>query len=208
MNCILCGNDAEKFEMWRDNQYYKCNGCSSIFLDPKDYINIEKEKKRYEKHNNDVENPGYQKFVSPIVKEVLKDYRKDHKGLDFGAGTGPVIAKLLKDKGYNIQIYDPFFADYPRRLEEKYDYIVSCEVIEHFHNPREEFKLLKSILKSDGRLYIMTDIYSEDIDFKSWSYKNDITHVFFYHKKALEWIRKKYKFTNLKIEKNLIIYRI
>lgn len=177
-------------------------------LDSIDYLEENQEKARYEEHNNDVGNKGYQSFVYPIVKEVLNDYKKYDKGLDFGSGTGPVITKLLRDKEYNIKLYDPFFANEPEVLEEKYDYIVSCEVIEHFHNPRKEFKLLRSLLKPGGSLYIMTSIYSEDIDFKTWNYKDDKTHVFFYHKKALEWIKNEFDFAHLKIEKNLIIYKV
>ena len=208
MNCTLCGSDTEKFKTWRENQYYSCNGCKSIMLDPIDYISERGEKARYEEHNNDVEDKRYQAFVSPIVREVIKDYKKHHKALDFGSGTGPVITKLLRDQDYNIKKYDPFFANNPEVLEEKFDYIVCCEVIEHFHNPKEEFKLLKSLLKAGGSLYIMTSLYSEDIDFLSWNYKDDITHVFFYHKKALEWIKKEFDFSYLKVEKNLIIYRV
>jgi len=40
----------------------------------------------------------------------MKDFNTNHKGLDFGAGTGPVISKVLKDKGYCIAQYDIFFS--------------------------------------------------------------------------------------------------
>lgn len=208
MNCILCGSLTEKFKVWRENQYYRCKGCGSIVLDPMAYVSGKEEKTRYEEHNNDVEDKRYQKFVSPIVSEVLKDYSKNHKGLDFGSGTGPVITKLLRDQDYNIKKYDPFFANSPQVLEEKYDYIACCEVIEHFHDPKKEFKLLRSLLKAGGSLYIMTSIYSEDIEFDSWNYKDDPTHVFFYHKNALEWIEKEFGFSHLEIKKDLIIYKV
>lgn len=176
-------------------------------MDPSDYITSEKEKERYEEHNNDVYDKGYQNFVTPIVENVLKDYSKSDIGLDFGSGTGPVITKLLRDKEYNIKVYDPFFADNKDRLEEKYDYIICCEVAEHFHNPNMEFKKLKAMLKTNGSLYIMTSIYNEDIEFKTWKYKNDATHVFFYHKKALEYIKVKYGFSEIVIDEDMIIYR-
>ncbi|MDD4180363.1 MAG: class I SAM-dependent methyltransferase [Victivallaceae bacterium] len=207
MNCTLCGSEVEKLTVFRGNQYFGCGECHSIILDPKSYVSAIEEKKRYEEHNNDVEDKRYQKFVSPIVEKVLADYKEDHKGLDFGAGTGPVITKLLKEKGYNVAIYDPFFANYPERLKEQYDYVMSCEVIEHFHNPKKEFELLKSLLKSGGTLYIKTELYSDDIDFDSWYYKNDITHVFFYHRKTLEWIKRTYEFSNLEIKKDIIIFK-
>ena len=37
-------------------------------LDPLDYVSQEEEKERYKNHNNDVNGPRYQKFVSPIVE--------------------------------------------------------------------------------------------------------------------------------------------
>ena len=37
-------------------------------LDPLDYLSQEEEKERYKNHNNDVNDPRYQKFVSPIVE--------------------------------------------------------------------------------------------------------------------------------------------
>lgn len=205
MNCILCENKADVFEILSGNKYFQCNTCKGIMLDPKHYLSKEKEKERYEEHNNDIEDKGYQAFVSPIVTEVLQDYTKDHKGLDFGAGTGPVISKLLRDNGYNIKLYDPFFANHSEKLEETYDYIACCEVMEHFYNPAKEFGLLKSLLNPGGTLYLKTKLYSENIDFPSWYYRNDATHVFFYHKETLKWIHKHYEFSNLQINKNVII---
>lgn len=204
MRCVLCGSHTSFFKNWRGKEYLKCQGCNSLMLNFKDYISKKEEKKRYEEHNNDVNDKRYQKFVYPIVFEVLKDYNEDDTGLDFGAGTGPVISKMLRDKDYNIKIYDPFFANHPDLLEGKYDYIVCCEVIEHFHNPKREFNLMKSMLKPGGTIYLKTSLYNEDIDFISWNYKDDKTHVFFYHKKALEWIKMNIGFSFLEIREDLI----
>ena len=135
------------------------------------------EKSRYDNHNNDVEDKGYQKFVSPITDAILNTYSVDDIGLDFGAGKGPVISKLLKDSNFNIKLYDPFYHNYPKLLDYKYDYIVLCEVMEHFNNPYKEFKKLKSLLKESGSLYCMTSLYNSSIDFKNWYYKNDSTHI-------------------------------
>lgn len=114
---------------------------------------------RYQKHNNDIEDDGYQQFVSPITLAIMRDFTQNHKGLDFGAGIGPVIFKILKDQGYMIRLYDPFFHNYPNLLKAQYDYIAVCEVIEHFHDPKKEFSLLKKLLRQNGKLYCMTNIY-------------------------------------------------
>jgi len=185
-------------------KHYQCAHCSSIFLNSRCCVSKEDERKRYQEHNNDIEYPGYQKFVEPIIRGVEQKFDKKHKGLDFGSGTGPVIAKLLRDKGYTIELYDPLFCNNPDKLEETYDFIVCCEVMEHFHFPVKEFALLRSILKPGGALFCMTDIYSEKVDFRTWYYKNDSTHVFFYHKNALAWIQSKFKFSALKIKGRLI----
>ncbi|MBS3808501.1 MAG: methyltransferase domain-containing protein, partial [Bacteroidales bacterium] len=79
------------------------------------------------------------------------------------------------------------------------------EVAEHFHHPRKEFNRLRNLLKPGGRLYCMTEIYQPDIPFQSWNYKNDETHVIFYHRKALEWIARHLSFSNLIIHNDQLI---
>jgi len=208
MRCLLCKSLVENFQYWEEKEYLQCTNCSSVMLNPRHYLSSKKEKQRYKEHDNDIYDKRYQAFVSPIVGAVLKDYQKTHKGLDFGSGTGPVITKLLRDHNYKIDTYDPFFDNNKERLKGTYDYIVCCEVVEHFHHPRLEFNRLKEMLKPGGSLYIMTSIYHEDIDFKAWYYKNDSTHVFFYHRKALEYIKRQYNFSKITIRENMITYKL
>lgn len=207
-NCSLCGIQGTIFREIKSRIYYHCPNCKSIYMDPKNYLAPQQEKERYEQHNNDVNDPGYQQFVSPIVKAVQKDYRPGAIGLDYGCGTAPVITKLLKDEGYELNLYDPFFANYPENLKMKYDYIVCCEVMEHFHSPREEFHKLRSLLKPRGTLYMKTSIYGDHINFDAWYYKNDPTHVFFYSKETLEWIQQHFQFSDLIIEEKYIKFTL
>ncbi|MCX2680110.1 class I SAM-dependent methyltransferase [Galbibacter sp. EGI 63066] len=195
MNCPLCDTTLTE-EI--DEGYYNCSTCFAIVKDKKDYLSLEVEKARYETHNNDVNDVRYQNFTSPITDYVLEKQKAEHLGLDFGCGTGPVISKMLEDNGYHIEQYDPFFKPDTVLLDNTYDYIVSCEVFEHFFNPKEEIDKLYKLLKLGGRLLIMTLLYSESIDFEKWEYRNDATHVFFYRKKTIEYIAKHWGF---KIEK-------
>lgn len=151
---------------------------------------------------------GYKKFVSPIITQVVQDFQRQHKGLDFGAGRSKIVTKLLREHNYDIVSFDPFFENKTELLEERYDYITSCEVIEHFYDPKKEFTLLKSMLKEGGKLCLMTELYNDNIDFASWYYKNDPTHVFFYTRETLQWIQKAYGFKGLKIEKRLIVFTL
>lgn len=208
IQCLLCENSLKVFRNLQDKEYLRCTSCHSLMLHSKNYVSRQREKQRYEEHKNDVYDKRYQAFVAPIVEAVLNDYNKDHKGLDFGSGTGPVITKLLRDLEYKINVYDPFFANNQARLAETYDYIVCCEVIEHFHQPKLEFNRLRTLLEPGGSLYLKTQIYDEEINFDSWYYKNDPTHVFFYHKKALEYIKEEWGFSDMTIGKDMIVYRV
>lgn len=205
-HCPLCNSLSNVFYQQKNRVYHQCNNCYGIFIDEKLRPNRETEMLRYQKHDNDIEDEGYQKFVFPITSGIMKDFTQNHKGLDFGTGTGPVISKILKDNNFQIQLYDPFFHNHPNLLKDKYNYIACCEVIEHFHNPKKEFSLLKKLLLQNGKLYCMTNIYNESIDFHKWDYKSDITHIFFYHKKTIHWIKEEFEFLNVTIEDRLITY--
>lgn len=203
-NCSLCNTISPIFHINQDRYYLKCPNCHGIFMSeqflPDDNIEIE----RYSTHNNDVNDPRYRKFVSPITKGITDDFNENHKGLDFGSGTGPVITVVLKEKGFNIDTYDPYFDNRAEVLNETYDYIACCEVVEHFHKPHLEFQKLKSLLKPNGKLFIMTDLYHEEINFENWYYKNDPTHVFLYQKSTFDWIKDNFGFNSIESKGRLI----
>jgi SAM-dependent methyltransferase len=200
-NCPLCKNPGKSFHQ---KQFFKCSECSGIFRGKKYLPDFDEEKKRYELHNNDIYDEGYQIFVSPLVNLVKKNFSNHNLGLDFGSGAGPVISSLLENLGYQIKQFDPIFHNDLEVLELDYDYIVCCEVIEHFHFPEKEFQLLKKLLKPGGHLYFMTHIYDETIDFGSWYYKNDPTHVFLYQKETFEWIKSQFNFSSVTVENRVI----
>lgn len=204
--CPLCSGLGKLFHQNPRQLFYQCKNCSSIFADKNLHPDAKKEYAHYAKHENNVEDKGYQQFVSPITQAIIKEFTPEHKGLDFGAGPGPVISKILNDNKFSIIQYDPYFHYYPELLNKTYDYIACCEVMEHFYNPKKEFALLKKLLKPQGKLYCMTHIYDENIDFEKWYYKNDPTHVFIYQKNTLNWIKENFGFSNLEIHKRLIIF--
>lgn len=203
--CPLCSSIGYEFYTKNSVVYFRCNHCEGIFIADENRPSPESELCHYQTHLNDVNDSRYQLFVSPIINSILRDFGESSLGLDFGAGSGPVITKVLKDNNYNICAYDPYFHNYPELLEQSYSYIACCEVIEHFYNPKREFGLLSSILNPDGKLYCMTDIYNDNIEFDKWYYKNDPTHVFIYQKKTFEFISRTYGFSNMIIDKRLVV---
>ena len=205
-DCPLCKSVSNLFFILPERKYFKCNLCYSVFMDPEDHPNLNVEKERYLKHKNDVNDIGYRNFVSPIVQAIQNEKSIDAKGLDFGAGTGPVTAQILSDKGYSISLYDPFFWPQKELLNLKYDFIILCEVMEHFRNPHKEFELLRSLLNPDGKIYCMTSLFDDSINFQNWYYKNDLTHLFFYHSQAIHWIRDQFKLKSVQIKDKLIVF--
>jgi len=206
MPCGLCNCATQNFGIFQERKYVQCIGCKAILLSPEHYLSPQAEKRRYILHNNNVNDVGYIKFVKPVIEQIKSDFNTLSKGLDFGCGTGPVIASELEKSGFLIKFYDPFFKPYKEVLNTAFDFIICCEVMEHFQNPLQEFELLYSLLKPKGKLYCKTGVYNEAIDFQNWHYKNDQTHVIFYNEETLYWIKEKLNFYSLEIHEKFIIF--
>ncbi len=208
VNCLLCDSNATVFCEKPNHLFYKCNNCEGIFRPRFTFLETSLEKEHYEKHNNDVNDKRYQNFVLPIVNAILNDFCQIDKGLDFGSGTGPVVSKMLRDKKYQIENYDLFFENIPELLKKKYNYISCCEVMEHFHKPFKEFKLLRSMLLPNGKLYCKTELFKNQKPFEEWYYKDDFTHVFIYQEATLNWIQKKLLFKKVLVYDKLIVFEV
>jgi SAM-dependent methyltransferase len=192
MNCPLCDSGSAPFFKGPLGEYNRCTECLGIFLLPQYHLSSDEERTRYEKHNNDVKDLRYQGFVQHLVDAVKSGYEKNASILDYGCGTGPVISYLLEKDGYETILYDPYFQPDASVFEGRFDVIILSEVMEHFLNPKKEFVRLFSLLRPGGKIFCLTELYDEGIDFSSWHYKNDETHVFFYHRRSIEFIAEKY----------------
>ncbi len=207
MICPLCNNpNTQQREL--STQFYNCLNCSTVFRSAEFFLTSEKERERYLLHENDVEDKGYQQFVSPVVREVQQSFTPNSLGLDYGAGTGPVAAKLLEENGYQLNLWDPFFHKNESVLHTTYDYIICCEVIEHFYYPREEFTKLKDLLSPTGKLFCMTELLPKKTPFENWHYKNDKTHVLFYSEESLRYVQREFGFSALKVDGRLAVFSL
>lgn len=204
-NCPLCLSKANEFYNENDSCFLICSNCAGIFRHHSNRLSSTEELKHYNTHNNDIKDLRYQAFVSPITNSIRKFFSPDHKGLDFGAGAGPVVQEVLNQFGYQVNNYDPYYHPEISVLASRYDFISCCEVVEHFYNPKNEFELLNSILNSDGKLFIMTELYKSEINFDKWYYKNDPTHVFFYQAVTMEFIMNYFNYKSFDILGRLTI---
>lgn len=198
--CRLCGHSTIPFYQMEFHECLHCGGISRILSS---LPFPEKEKKRYDQHQNSPDD-GYTDFIFPLVNYIQQHISKEKKGLDFGCGAETRMSHLLEKSGFKIENYDPFYQNHPELLKQKYDFIIACEVVEHFHFPSQEFWKLKEIITENGELLIMTHLYDASIPFEKWYYKNDFTHVFFYTPKTIEWIKNHYEFTEMVIEGRFI----
>lgn len=190
--CPLCKHEQttlfEDLTKEHDQRlYYHCENCDLVFADPKSWLIPEEEKKRYEIHQNDSDDERYRAFLDKLLVPLSKKITDHSRGLDFGCGPGPTISVMMSERGHDMKNYDPFFCDDKSVFNETFQFITCTEVLEHMFRPMVELKLMVSLLEQEGVLGLMTE-FREDVDFKTWWYKNDPTHICFYSKKTFKWI--------------------
>ena len=78
--------------------------------------------------------------------------------------------------------------------------------MEHFYHPLTEFKKLYKSLLPGGKLICKTHLFEKEIDFESWYYKNDPSHVFIYQDKTIEWIKGFCDFKDAEISDRVITF--
>ncbi len=203
--CTVCKSENIKWiSTINQRDYWSCSVCEAKFLDSKYYIKSKEEKKHYLKHNNSIDDDQYINFLSKLINPLKKIISFDDIGLDFGCGYAPALAKILRDNGYKIEIYDPFFFPNQSVFNRKFNFITCSEVVEHFFKPYEEFNKINNLLCKNGVLAIMTSILTEDICFENWYYRRDPTHVVFYKKKTFEILAYQRNWKLTFPEKNII----
>lgn len=205
-SCPLCKGESNLFFENPKHSFNKCTVCEGIFRIKEQFLSLKEEKERYQNHISSLEDQGYYEFIRPIIEQVQAGFSKDSQGLDFGCGHTPVLSRHLSKEGFQVMEFDPVFFNDTGVLEKEFDFIVSCEVIEHFYHPKKEFKQLFQMLKPEGKLLCKTHPYNSTIDFDSWYYKNDPTHVFIYQHETFEWIKKHFKMKSVKINDRLITF--
>jgi len=208
MNCPLCNTKQAKFFTRSAHRvYHKCTNCHLIFVPPIYFLDHEAELKRYNLHQNTIDDAGYLRFISQIIPPLVARVPAKSKGLDFGSGPTPVLASLLISAGFKIDYYDPYYAKNKNIFTQKYDFITLTEVAEHLYNPAVEFKRLISLLKPKGQLFIMTSRTDTITNFKDWHYQNDRTHVCFYAAKTFDYLAETNKMSVSFINDRIVILK-
>ena len=204
MNCLLCQHHSNEFYP----DVFQCENCELVFKNPKGFLKPNEEKERYNFHTNDANELGYRNFLSKLIAPLDRILNNKMTHLDFGSGKTPMFKILLEGKLDQSFYYDLYFYPDKAILNNKYDLVTCSEVVEHFKDPKVSWDELVNVVKQSGYLAVMTNLYSEKIDYKTWWYKNDFTHNVFYTTKTMNYIA---DFFKLEIffndEKSVVIFK-
>ncbi|MAI39071.1 class I SAM-dependent methyltransferase [Alteromonas sp.] len=192
MRCPLCSTSAiTPYFTDKKRPYLQCSECDLVFVHPDFLPSAHTEKSEYDKHENSFDDDGYKQFLRKLVNPLLSLINTGETALDFGCGPAAVLAKMLKDEGLNVDIYDPFYAPFEEVLNRSFDVITCTEAIEHFHHPAKEWSILTSMLNPSGILAIMTKRVIDKERFATWHYKNDPTHVSFFSERTFSYLARR-----------------
>lgn len=188
-SCPLCGsNKTQSYYSNENSSYWQCSSCELVFLAKRFHLNNKDEKSRYDLHQNDSDDAGYRQFLSTVFNPVLKHIQPQAKGLDFGCGPGPTLSLMFKDAGFEVDLFDKYYANHPQIFNNSYDFITATEVAEHLAEPGIELARLYGMLKPNGVLAVMTGMLNTDIDFSTWYYKSDPTHICFFNQTSMKYL--------------------
>lgn len=198
LNCRLCNTEANfvfnnKVLNKLDINYYRCPQCESLQTEKPYWL-----EEAYSRSNlcEDDLGAAYRTLKNQEKVFFLGKLLNIQKALDWGAGDG-LLCRLLRDYELNFFSSDKYsFPKYSSKFVIKdynnLDLIVSFEVFEHMSEPNQEIDFL--FKKNSNSIFISTLFYNNNK--KDWHYLHPESgmHVFFYSKKSLEMIAKKYNY--------------
>lgn len=190
--CPLCQSSTRKCHEDKRRAYFSCPKCFAVHVPVTYHLTADAEKAEYDKHENHAEDAGYRQFLSRFSGPLCERIPSSSVGLDFGCGPGPVLSLMLEEKGHAMSLYDVFYYPNEAALQQDYDFITATEVVEHLSNPVKVLDGLWAMLRPGGVLGVMTKRVIDTQAFKTWHYKNDPTHIVFFHEHTLSFIAERW----------------
>lgn len=191
----------------RGLQFFRCQSCDLIVKDPAIRTSPEQARRHYEKHNNDPRELGYRAHLLRLLAPTTERLAPGARGLDFGCGPSLSLEPLAREAGFDCCSFDPTFRPHRELLRPgSYDFVMCSEVIEHFEQPADEFRLLRELLKPDGILGVMTQHPPDS--FADWWYQRDPTHVCFYSAATFGHIARIFGLTLLSNQSGVAVFQV
>jgi SAM-dependent methyltransferase len=240
-NCVLCGSKEgeylyefnttvlinSKMTLW-SYKHILCKKCAVIVVQPLPSKNI---LDQYYENAFPFELQNYEKRQINASNFVKKNIGKTQKKIfDIGAADGFLLNQFYKDgwkcsgiepsklmvdnalKKYQIKILNYGFEEFfQEETIENYDVVLMSHVLEHLYFPKEVIKNIRSILHSNGYLYI--EVPSVE-GFAKYNVNNEImsfTHLWHFTIKSLTNFIEKQGFASIAnecaIEENFPVIR-
>jgi 2-polyprenyl-3-methyl-5-hydroxy-6-metoxy-1,4-benzoquinol methylase len=187
--CPLCKQEHNTWWHQRKHRdYWHCRICQLVFVGVAQQLSATAEKAEYDRHENDVDDPGYRRFLTRPFTAVTERLPAGARGLDFGCGPGPALAAMLEESGYDVTLYDLYYYPQAEALTRHYDFICLTEVIEHLSDPARVLTQLWALLNEGGWLVVQTQRVRNRAAFEHWRYVDDPTHIAFYAEDTFAWL--------------------
>ncbi len=187
--CPLCGGrSVVLFHRDQRRDYLQCRRCELVWVPADQQLPAREEKAVYDLHENHPADAGYRRFLGRLLLPLQARLAANSRGLDFGCGPGPVLAKMFAEAGHTMALFDVFYAPDEAVWSRDYDFITATEVVEHLRQPGGEMERLWSRLKPGGWLGIMTKLVRDAEAFSRWHYIQDPTHVTFFSRATFSWL--------------------
>jgi len=165
--CALCLNPSDADERnlvrcnvrrFRDQRFsvWRCARCRSLHCEPVQDLAAYYDGYPIRNQSLDYFSRAWYRIV--LKRLVQAGLRRDSSVLDFGCNQGLFI-QFLAENGYgDCKGYDPFVAQFSDRavLADRYDFVVSLDVIEHDPSPDAFLRQLAGLLRPQGRLCVET----------------------------------------------------
>ncbi|MGM0569506.1 class I SAM-dependent methyltransferase [Marinobacter sp.] len=188
-HCSVCDSEGLRdFVVVGHRHYRRCPNCGATLMDPAGWLTEPEERAVYALHDNQLDDPGYRRFLDKLAGPLLERLPPVQQGLDFGCGPGPALASMLEESGHRVALYDPAFYPDAALLGRQWDFLTCTEVVEHLRHPMAVFRQLDRMLRPGGWLGIMTCFQTDDSRFANWHYRRDPTHIVFYREETFAWL--------------------
>ncbi|MBX2858003.1 MAG: class I SAM-dependent methyltransferase [Cellvibrionaceae bacterium] len=206
--CPLC-HHACREEFFRESSryYLRCNYCQLVYVPAEFHLSLARERAEYDKHENTDNHPGYRQFLSRLSEPLICLLRQGARGLDFGCGPGPVLSAMIHDRGFSVDIFDPFYFPSSATLRREYDFVTATEVLEHLRQPRQTLDDILRCLRPGGYLGVMTKLVIGAGAFSRWHYKNDPTHIVFFSQHTFRWLCEQLNLHIVYQKNDVVIFR-
>lgn len=188
--------------------HWHCANCDLIFKDQAMHLDWQRQKNRYDLHNNSSQDPAYvayfQRFLVPALIEIKK--RNINRGLDWGSGPQPVLKELLAQCEIQMDTYDPIYSSDKTKLSAKYPMVTCTEVIEHFTEPDSSFQQIDQFLDSGSLFCGSTEFHQGAEHYSNWWYARDPTHFCFFSGKTFLFLADKFSWKVICLQTPVFIF--